>query len=250
MQRRTFILGVAALGSLSSTAVSAQQWQSRLLNGGMDNGQYRLGLHIHLAEGWKTYWRVPGVGGVPPTISFEGANMRSFSVTHPVPVRHRDGSGESIGYDTDVVFPVTLQPENPKKPVRALMKAFIGVCEDICIPVQLEAEQALLPGIRKPQDLALIKTWDSKVPKPTNDFVSVLKLEGTTLVAALSGPAIDIFVEPLADHSHHFKAPVLSGKSAQLHIVGGKPLESLRGTKVRLTIVTASENLEQTLVVS
>jgi DsbC/DsbD-like thiol-disulfide interchange protein len=250
MKRRTFLAGLSAICVMPKSAIAGQQWQSRLLNGGMEDGVYRLGLHIHLAEGWKTYWRIPGEGGVPPTIEFAGRNLKSFTVSHPVPVRHKDASGESIGYDTDVVFPVHLVPEDTRKPVLAEMKAFIGVCEEICIPVQLEATETLLPSIRKPEDLNLIKTWQSKVPKPTTGFVTNVTLEGNALIATLSAPVIDIFVEPLSGPPHHFKAPSQSRNIARLETIGHKPLIGLRGTEIRLTIVTATESLEQTLTVS
>ena len=103
-----------------------------------DGGQHVAGLSVRLAPGWKTYWRAPGEGGIPPRFNWSGSsNLASVEVLYPVP-RVIDQNGlRSIGYVSDVVFPLLVTPHDTSKPVRLTGEIEIGVCEDICIPLVL-----------------------------------------------------------------------------------------------------------------
>jgi len=39
-----------------------------------DLDRLRLGLEFALAPGWKTYWRSPGEGGLPPALDWTGSS--------------------------------------------------------------------------------------------------------------------------------------------------------------------------------
>ena len=79
---------------------------------------HHAGVEVHLAPGWKTYWRYPGDSGVPPRFDFSGSrNLKSASVRYPAPHRLTDESGTSIGYKGDVVFPLDVTPQDAGKPV-------------------------------------------------------------------------------------------------------------------------------------
>src|SRR5436309_13604570 len=42
---------------------------------------YLAGVEITLGEGWKTYWRMPGDAGVPPSFDWSGStNVASVEV--------------------------------------------------------------------------------------------------------------------------------------------------------------------------
>src|SRR6266542_1702588 len=78
----------------------------------------RAGIEIRLDPGWKTYWRYPGDSGVPPRFGFtRSENVASVSVLWPAPQSFSDGSGRSIGYKDDVIFPLRIVPRDPAKPV-------------------------------------------------------------------------------------------------------------------------------------
>src|ERR1051325_831663 len=56
------------------------------------------GVEIHLAAGWKTYWRYPGDAGVPPRFDFSGSrNVKSVAVRWPAPQRLSGRSGNLNG---------------------------------------------------------------------------------------------------------------------------------------------------------
>jgi DsbC/DsbD-like thiol-disulfide interchange protein len=114
------------------------------------DGQHMAGLAIRLSPGWKTYWRSPGDGGIPPQFNWSGSqNLQAVTVRYPVPKVMRDNGLQSIGYDKDVVFALIVQAVNPRAPVQLKGDIQIGVCEDICIPMTLSV-QGTLPATGAP----------------------------------------------------------------------------------------------------
>src|SRR5262245_29832388 len=63
-------------------------------------GAARLaGLEIAMQDGWKTYWRMPGDAGVPPTFDWSGSvNAADIKVLYPAPTRMPEAGGEVVGY--------------------------------------------------------------------------------------------------------------------------------------------------------
>lgn len=113
-------------------------------------GEHVAGLRISLAPGWKTYWRAPGAGGIPPLFSFEGSSNITASTPHwPTPEVFDLNGLRSIGYENSVVLPMTLIPENDADDIYIQGQVQIGVCETVCIPVSLEFD-AVLPNSSSP----------------------------------------------------------------------------------------------------
>lgn len=108
-------------------------------------GTHMAGLRVTLAPGWKTYWRAPGDAGIPPLFSYDGStNIAAVQYHWPVPdVFHQSGM-RSIGYHDSVVIPVEITPSTAGAPIRMTGSVNLGVCEEICIPMDL-AFDALLP---------------------------------------------------------------------------------------------------------
>ncbi len=109
------------------------------------DGQHFAGLSIRLAPGWKTYWRAPGDGGIPPRFNWSGSqNLANVEVRFPIPVVLDQNGIQSIGYDRDVVFPLIVSAHDPSRPIQLKGEIEIGVCEEICIPMTLQVA-AVLP---------------------------------------------------------------------------------------------------------
>ncbi len=110
-----------------------------------DDGTHMAGLRITLAPGWKTYWRAPGDAGIPPLVAYSGSqNIAGVQYHWPVPqVFHQSGM-RSIGYHDSVVIPVEITPTRAGSDIHLSGEIDIGVCEEICIPVQLHFD-AVLP---------------------------------------------------------------------------------------------------------
>lgn len=103
-----------------------------------ESGTQMTALRVRLAPGWKTYWRAPGEGGIPPRFDWEGSqNLTGVAFHWPTPeVFHQNGM-RSIGFEGQLVLPMELVPATPGQPIQIRATLEIGVCEDICIPMQL-----------------------------------------------------------------------------------------------------------------
>ncbi|MEL6287318.1 MAG: protein-disulfide reductase DsbD domain-containing protein [Pseudomonadota bacterium] len=108
------------------------------------------GIDIRMDEGWKTYWQSPGDGGgIPPEFDWSRSqNVRALTVRYPAPQRLKDAYGTSIGYITQVLFPVEVIPLDPARPVRLRLAMHFGVCDDICIPAEATLALDVAPGAR------------------------------------------------------------------------------------------------------
>lgn len=128
-----------------------------------------VGLELHLAEGWKTYWLNPGPNGIAPRLDFSGSeNLASAEALWPAPARVADGEGEAAGYKGLLVVPLVVSPKDPAKPVALKLRMDFGLCENICVPVSAELAFNLMPGT-KPDAMsaALLAGFKSRVPKRT-----------------------------------------------------------------------------------
>ncbi|MFT5065535.1 MAG: DsbC/DsbD-like thiol-disulfide interchange protein [Yoonia sp.] len=116
-------------------------------------GSVMAGLRIDMADGWKTYWRAPGDAGIPPQIQWSGSmNVGSIAFHWPVPeVFDQDGM-RSIGYHDTVTIPVEIFP-NDAGEIHLSGSINIGVCEEICVPVNLEFDTVL--PLNEPRDPAI-----------------------------------------------------------------------------------------------
>lgn len=102
------------------------------------DGILRGALEIQLAPGWKTYWREPGDAGVPPQLSLDGStNIDGVVMRFPAPERFTDEWSTWAGYKVSTALALEFATQRPSEPVTLNAMAFLGICEDICIPVQM-----------------------------------------------------------------------------------------------------------------
>ena len=103
------------------------------------DGTHMAALHLHLAPGWMTYWRHPGESGIVPQVSWSRSdNLDDLRIHWPEPRLIHKAGFDSIGYMNEVVLPVQLRPRQPGQPITLRAVFSIGVCDDICMPVDLE----------------------------------------------------------------------------------------------------------------
>ncbi|MBP0614500.1 protein-disulfide reductase DsbD domain-containing protein [Jiella mangrovi] len=110
---------------------------------GPDAGTVRVALLVDLAPGWKTYWIDPGASGIPPQIDLSKTEgVASVHDHFPPPHRFGEDDTRANGYKGDVAFAFELDTR-PGETIGAVKAAiFLGVCNDICIPVQAELQTA------------------------------------------------------------------------------------------------------------
>ena len=132
-----------ALAALLATPVHAFS-QDDVLSGQllpgwrMENGNQMAAMALNLSPGWKTYWRAPGEAGIPPEFDWSGSdNIKSVRFHWPSPsVFHTNGL-QTVGYHDALVLPVEITPKDPSRPVTVRLRVDLGVCNDICLPAEL-----------------------------------------------------------------------------------------------------------------
>ena len=171
-------------------------------------------LDIRLKPGWKTYWVEPGASGIPPQVTIDSKDGISLSgLRFPAPKAFNDGIAGYTGYDHSVAFPLSLKREKSGD-LSLNASVFLGICKDICIPVQADLHLSLPEALAEnPLDKARIDDAVAALPMPPSDTFKVtaaafdmaekrlhLSLEtpatGGPVELFLSGPAGYSFGQP------------------------------------------------------
>ena len=221
----------------------------------------RAGVEVKLGSGWKTYWRYPGDSGVPPNFDFTGSkNVKIVTVLWPAPQRLTDEGGASIGYKSDVVFPLRIVPEDAAKPVVLRLKLDYAVCEKLCIPAEAKAELALTTT--SGAYAARLAESEATIPKPAmlgaGDPLAIRSVRRDASgprprvivdVAAPAGRSVELFAEgPTPEWALPVPAPI-SGAPAGLQRfvfdIDGLPTgATIEGATLKLTAVAGAEAIE------
>lgn len=134
-------------------------------------------LEVKLEPGWKTYWRDPGASGIPPQITFDPSGAVALeAIRFPAPKTFGEGPGRYVGYDGSVAFPLVLKRLSDEKDLAVRASVFLGVCEEICIPVQGTLDLTLESGdFDNPLDGARIENAIASLPEPPSDDFRITK---------------------------------------------------------------------------
>ncbi len=153
------------------------------------------GIELQLADGWKTYWRMPGEAGVPPNFTWKGSkNLGAANVLYPAPRRLVDPAAESVGYKHSVLFPVEVRATDAKQPIALQVEIDFGLCKDICVPIQTTLAMKIAASGQAVEVPEMLQAALAQVPRPTNarraDDPEIVRLQ-----ASLDGPTPKLVVE-------------------------------------------------------
>jgi DsbC/DsbD-like thiol-disulfide interchange protein len=127
--------------ALTPTAALAQDGMvaARVLPGWTtDRGTLMAAVAFDLSPGWKTYWRAPGEAGIPPLFDWSASeNLGQVALHWPTPQVFMTSGMRSIGYHDQLILPVEITPAVAGAPVTLTATIDMGICRDICVPVQL-----------------------------------------------------------------------------------------------------------------
>jgi DsbC/DsbD-like thiol-disulfide interchange protein len=250
MKRRHILAGLVALPWQAALLAQAQDYQPyrvSLVPAGRDGKDFRAGLRIALDPGWKTYWRMPGQSGVPPEFDWSpSADLSAVKVAYPLPRRFENASGDTVGYEREVVFPLAIDSDDGLPP-RLGLSFFFAACRDVCIPATSSLDLDLANNIEPIYDLA---PWLARVPVPGTIAQSALAEGDDRLRLVLAAQVEDVFVETGGTAYFHRPRLEKGGLEAVMDVTGLKPGTSLRGLGVRLTAATPMRPLEQRLVIA
>lgn len=130
-------------------------------------------LSIALEDGWKTYWRLPGRFGFAPLLDWsQSENVESIETIFPSPSLFDEGDGTSIGYSGHVLWPVRIQPIDPKEPVLISLSVELGLCQELCVPVSADLISRLSPSAEQMAPLSAVLALAGALPAQIVDMPS------------------------------------------------------------------------------
>lgn len=132
-------LGLSAAPRQANSETPANLVTAQILPGWTaEDGSHVAALHLTLAPGWKTYWRAPGDAGIPPSMEFQGShNLSSVTPIWPTPEVFFQNGMQTVGYDGQLVLPLRIRTATPAEPAHMAASVQLGVCNTICVPVDL-----------------------------------------------------------------------------------------------------------------
>lgn len=241
-----------ALPGLASSGQAADLVVAELHTGWqLPDGRVVAGLHLELAEGWKTYWRAPGDAGIPPLFDWSASrNVAAISVNWPTPGVFWESGMRSIGYDGALMLPLIVQTDQAGGPLTLSGTLEMGLCKDVCIPysVRFSADIAPNQSTRNPAIAAALadvpyserEAQVSQVTcsvQPTEDGL-ILRAEiqmpsagGTEHTVVEAGNPHVWVAEPKSNR----RGRVLTTEARMMHIDGG-PF-ALDRSAVRITVL-------------
>jgi len=161
-----------------------------------ETGTHIAALRVVLDDGWKTYWRAPGEAGLPPHLDWSGsANVATITAHWPVPEAFLSSGMMTLGYHDELILPLEILPEDPAADITLSGDLAMGICENICVPIQAEVV-ALLPGAGGGRDPRIVMALGNQ-PESAEDAglisarceVTPIK-DGLTVTAHLDLPAL------------------------------------------------------------
>lgn len=220
------------------------------------DGTVRALLDIRLHDGWKTYWRDPGGSGIPPSVAISGAELTS--VGFPAPKRLGEQTNHYIGYDAPVRLPLTLaRPEGGA----ITATVFLGVCKDICIPVQAELTvDASTESFANPLEAMAISDADATLPHDADDGFKPLSgqwaADGKSISVRFEAPAEgtlpDVFLSGTSTFEFGAAGPVRRDGTAyvaDVPVLHRPKVFDLAKNPIKLTVRAGDRTMESPLAI-
>jgi DsbC/DsbD-like thiol-disulfide interchange protein len=217
------------------------------------------GLEIELQDGWKTYWRNPGDSGIPPQFNFtRSRQIADIKVHYPIPRLFNDNGSISVGYKKHVVFPLEVVVGKNTASARLHLDLLVGICAEICIPVQAELSLPSLTSSISTADVARAIAFGKQgLPMAESSAFQVTRAElagngSKAFLVDVQLPAdtasVALFVEgPPQWYLTHGKLLTLDKGAARFEV----PLNSVEGnidvagTPILFTVVADGAGIEQ-----
>lgn len=227
----------------------------------MDGKTVEAGIQFELEKGWKTYWRAPGASGLPPQIHFLGSkNIRSTRMSLPVPKAFDDLTGKSIGYKNHVIFPISITPKSIGQDVILNATGVVGVCSEICIPVQFQLAVTQKSRAGTPFEIAkLLNSAKEKLPIAAHEKMRINRLTRNQAQPRLlqlttrippNSTEVSLFVE--GPSSWYLSNAVLVKQSDQhatftVDLQDAPKQANIEDTILRFTLVADQKGVEQSV---
>ncbi|MCP1198215.1 protein-disulfide reductase DsbD domain-containing protein [Notoacmeibacter sp. MSK16QG-6] len=167
--------------------------RARLLAGGDPSARTgQAWLEIELEAGWKTYWLEPGDGGVPPSVTLrKGGETIKPELAMPAPSRFREPNTIWAGYKDRTYISMTYPQAETLLSTPLHASAFLGICREICIPVEIDLTAPLEDGEKL--SAATDELYRSaKLPEPfaSEGLLPLIEKQDETFTVTFEGTAL------------------------------------------------------------
>ena len=183
-----------ALAGMTTPWIKRDVIEARLVLA-RDAKQHFAGVEIVMQPGWHTYWRYPGASGIAPTIDFSASqNLKTQDPVFPAPYFFDDGAGGFFGYEGLTGFVVPFLLENASEGGQVNLNLELGVCREVCLPVQFSFDLPLMPGpLKTPDELDIIQAMlDARPVAPSAELaIDALSYDGAALQFVVVGTNLE-----------------------------------------------------------
>ena len=215
-------------------------------------------INIKLEDGWKTYWRVPGIGGIAPILNWEKSkNIKNISQIWPTPNIYNEYGLQTIGYKDELLLPLQIQPIDKKQPIHLSITIDFGICSDVCVPIQTSVEERL-PERTSIGKKNILDTLEKAI---LSGKKSPFKIVKCNIVPIKDGFEVNAFFEGLTSFDKdtlgvveypvkqngwiNQKASLISSNQLSVHaIVYNKSIHFIDRSDLTLTIFTKNKAFE------
>ncbi len=121
-------------------------------------------VHMKVAAGWHTYWKNPGEGGIPMKIEAKLPDGWTLSeIQYPAPKLYSSADLPSIGYEGEILLPITIYPpkggDSPLPEIKATF-TWLTCNASSCVPGEAELT------LNATGDASVIEKAYAATPKP------------------------------------------------------------------------------------
>lgn len=145
--------------------------------------EVKLGLHFKMESGWRIYWNNPTGSSYHVSLkTTDSVNVSSVSVAWPAPTPIPVFGHMTLGYQNEVVLPVTARLATPGKKVQLNSEINYLACSDICIPNTVKLSVSVPSGgFAASKHAQLIERFEAVVPvRPRTVSIKFDKIEAET----------------------------------------------------------------------
>lgn len=132
---------------------------------------FTLGVRLHMAPEWHTYWEFSGDAGIPTTVQWQlPPGFTAGPLQWPAPHKYTESGDLTVyGYADEVLLLARVQaPASLKTDTLLTIGAALTwlACREVCIPGDTSLALQLRAGAARPANSALFARYLAQVPRP------------------------------------------------------------------------------------
>lgn len=134
-----------------------------MIYGGIHKNKMIAFLKIQTPKKYKSYWKVPGFGGVGPEISFDQSNSyENLEILYNPPIISRQNKITNYVFNKEDYIAIAFRPLNPANPTQIKGKMTYGYCDNLCRSATFEFDQTF--SVDGPDAPKLVKNFFAQQP--------------------------------------------------------------------------------------